>query len=127
MFMVPCASSSDWFARFELLYEPGGCWTRRGGTETCAIGGRLLTPSATPSRGQVQFVSQMISRPASHGSDSASGAVEQVSVFGIESKSDRIGVSVILKTLHVQSNSIATRGSPVKQSQITQVFNHFNQ
>ena len=95
MFMVPCASSSDWFARFELLYEPGGCWTGRGGTETCTIGGRLLT------RGQVRFVLQIISGPASDGSDSASGAVEQVSVFGIESKSDRIGVSVILKSLHV--------------------------
>jgi hypothetical protein len=101
MFMVPCASSSDWFARFELLHEPGGCRTRRGGTETCTISGRLLTPSGTPSRGQVRFVLQIISGPPSDSSDSASGAVEEVSVFGIESKSDRIGVSVILKSLHV--------------------------
>ena len=40
---------------------------------------------------------------------SASGAIEEVSVIGIESKADRISVSVILKSLHVQGDSIAGR------------------
>ena len=56
-----------------------------------------------------------------------SGAVEEVSVIGIESKADRISVPVILKSLHVQSNSVPGRGCTVQESQITQVLDNLNQ
>lgn len=43
MFMVPGASSGGWRARFDIVHEPGGCRTRRGGIERQTKYWRVLT------------------------------------------------------------------------------------
>jgi N-acetylglucosamine-6-phosphate deacetylase len=48
-------------------------------------------------------------------------------MVGIESEADRIGVTVILESLHVQSNSVPGWRCTVKESQIAQVLDNLNQ
>jgi hypothetical protein len=103
--MAPCAFGRGWGARFDLLYESGGYRTRGRGTETCVVGRRLLTASNTHSRSPIAQVDSSYGSLSkdrdSNGSDSASSAIEEVSVVGIESKADRISVPVILESLHI--------------------------
>jgi hypothetical protein len=60
-------------------------------------------------------------------SKGVSGAIKEMGVVVIEFEADRVGVSVILESLHIQSDPVPGRCGAVNQGQIAQVLDNLNQ
>ena len=86
MFMVLRASSCGWGACFDLVYEPGGYWTCRWGTERCTNHGRLLRTSNYSWKNLRRYLLEDVLRMAQN---SAYGALKEVGRGWLESRADR--------------------------------------
>jgi len=83
------------------------CRTRKERFETCPPGSRGSAPLAT---GMV--------------SDSVAFGIEKVGVLSLESKTDSVGVPIILESLDVQGKPVTSRRCTMNERQIAQVFDN---